>query len=1405
MKQILVLLSVLLIAQLSFSQTKVLIRGDSTLIYKVGGYNELIIENSTKGKLGAYLKNAGNGRTVFEYAIDSAWIDGSTLNLKRGADTIQIDIPAGGGSGTDNALVGTGFRILKPSTQQIKTLFEGGGMKMDSTTNTNGITMATVDTINSTGATSIANLRATDYQNVYSNDKKKNSTDKPTVELLGYYGANGSGAGRFYWDDTSTMSDNNGTIIKPTSVSGAGRWKRLLYNNEVNVDMFGAIPDDLASDFTAFQNCFNYVKSNGNVTTVHLSPGQYDFTDTIIIDFPVKIYGSKIYNINPQTVLAFSSNTPGMKTRGLGRLVLENVTIKSINSVENYRRPEAANHIGLEINTISHFKNVVVWNFQGDGIVIHGNGTEGTNTDQSTFTNVKARENRRNGFYLYGEDANIIAFRDCEAVANGAAGWRDYGFLGNYYTNNHCAANSSTELAYQRGCVSYDGVLYYCKQDSLIGGSNPSINTAGWGVHPAQPFEPYAPDWSADSIYLQVGAYLILSTSAFTSMVGNYAEQDNPPSYLTSTSFTLGGDMPAHGITQGLMIRAFNSYLDVNTRFQAQAGTINQPRTQLTSDGLAYRYSGLGNEGMTLQVSGDPYYLVGWRDGTSYEPLSDVGSHGGAWVMSEFTPGSFLGRTTNDFEYHFVSADVLVDDATTGGRNYKKINMGSTAPGSGAHMAGDLRFYVPTTTSEYLFAFRNAADGNPGTWEGLYSVPPGGTANQVLRKTGSGDGAYSWQTIAAGGSTNSNIGSGFRWAVPNTNDIKTAFFGYGLEGDSTTNTDGITVKVDTATLFPAVRATIPAGGGSGTPGGSDGEFQYNNAGAFAGLPGLNTDGTNVYAPALYGTGAANGDMTINSTTSGTVATSVLSLQSIGGTVGINNNSTTGGFGNLTMGTQGDGATSTPEIFSQGASFSDEAGNPAKAKWKMYDDGTPNNTYGMGISSGQFEHFTSAAADHVWYWAGVEKIRFKNSGDITVADEAYDATAWNGSLEVPTKNAIRDKIESLSAGSGGFFTPNQTSTGTTTHDANYNIFNLWNLGRLFITAGTNGNSSEFFQDSVVVSYGVVDNTTSHSSVIQVRPDSIRFLPSLGIVNFDTLEAKNDFDSSLWHPTIFNPSTGQFKMAAYWPSTGGSGGIADPGGNGIMVRTALNTTSAVSIAGTTNKIGVTNGNGTGGNPTINIGSDIVDKTAATTYTAGMKQTFQSDATNAGMNFAGVASDPSSLSNGDLWHNTTSNSMKVRLNGTTRILANTDEAQTLTNKTFNWANNSVSMTTAQLNTALSDNDVATLAGTETLTNKRITKRTGTAASSATPTINTDNVDAYYITAQTVDITSMTTNLSGTPTLGQTLRISITGTATRAITWGSSFVATSIAIPTTTSGTSTLNTFWEWNGSNWAIAGTW
>jgi len=94
-----------------------------------------------------------------------------------------------------------------------------------------------------------------------------------------------------------------------------------------------------------------------------------------------------------------------------------------------------------------------------------------------------------------------------------------------------------------------------------------------------------------------------------------------------------------------------------------------------------------------------------------------------------------------------------------------------------------------------------------------------------------------------------------------------------------------------------------------------------------------------------------------------------------------------------------------------------------------------------------------------------------------------------------------------------------------------------------------------------------------------------------------------------------------------------------------------------------------------------------------------------------------------------------------------------------------------------------VPTISSTHTLTNKRIDPRTNTTSSSATPSINTDTTDVFTITAQAEAITSMTTNLSGTPVNGQTLviRFKDNGTA-RAITWGASFTAVGITLPTTT-----------------------
>ena len=113
-----------------------------------------------------------------------------------------------------------------------------------------------------------------------------------------------------------------------------------------------------------------------------------------------------------------------------------------------------------------------------------------------------------------------------------------------------------------------------------------------------------------------------------------------------------------------------------------------------------------------------------------------------------------------------------------------------------------------------------------------------------------------------------------------------------------------------------------------------------------------------------------------------------------------------------------------------------------------------------------------------------------------------------------------------------------------------------------------------------------------------------------------------------------------------------------------------------------------------------------------------------------------------------------------------------------------------------------VVTLTNTATLTNKRITPRVTSITSSATPTINTDSCDFVTITALAAPITSMTTNLSGTPTDGQKLIIRFKDNgAARAITWGASFASRGVTLPSTTVISKVLTVGFLWN----SVTSTW
>jgi hypothetical protein len=122
---------------------------------------------------------------------------------------------------------------------------------------------------------------------------------------------------------------------------------------------------------------------------------------------------------------------------------------------------------------------------------------------------------------------------------------------------------------------------------------------------------------------------------------------------------------------------------------------------------------------------------------------------------------------------------------------------------------------------------------------------------------------------------------------------------------------------------------------------------------------------------------------------------------------------------------------------------------------------------------------------------------------------------------------------------------------------------------------------------------------------------------------------------------------------------------------------------------------------------------------------------------------------------------------------------------------------MSTATYDAAGIYQQVVGTTATQTLTNKRVTKRVSTTSGpGATPSIDTDNFDLFQFTALAAAITSMSTNLTGTANAGDMLMIQFldNGTA-RAITWGAKFAASTVPLPTTTVISTTLTVGFIWD----------
>lgn len=266
------LLIAVLFSATSFAQVTNKVQADSFRVFQVGGHSaELIIENATKNKTGAVLKNRINGRTEFDYVVDSTWLVDSILFVKRGPVTSQYIIHSGVSGTVEfkarySIVKGTG-----DSAQLVNDTIPGNNtipLAYQILNGRRGYYPVKADTADIFGIDSslsfnnVAELRTTQ---LYSKGARFATTS-------GYSSRNDGGGSTYSWNSGSTATDDSKFIFKPNAISSGspGRWewvaKGIVRAAEVGVKSDGT---DQLSTLSALFN-LSTVKGvlfdNGNVT-----------------------------------------------------------------------------------------------------------------------------------------------------------------------------------------------------------------------------------------------------------------------------------------------------------------------------------------------------------------------------------------------------------------------------------------------------------------------------------------------------------------------------------------------------------------------------------------------------------------------------------------------------------------------------------------------------------------------------------------------------------------------------------------------------------------------------------------------------------------------------------------------------------------------------------------------------------------------------------------------------------------------------------------------------------------------------------------------------------------------------------------------------------------------------------
>jgi len=536
---------------------------------------------------------------------------------------------------------------------------------------------------------------------------------------------------------------------------------------------------------------------------------------------------------------------------------------------------------------------------------------------------------------------------------------------------------------------------------------------------------------------------------------------------------------------------------------------------------------------------------------------------------------------------------------------------------------------------------------------------------------------------------------------------------------------------------------IEENAGSGTPGGSTTQLQYNNAGSFGGISGATTDGT-------VTTFASNG----------LKATNLIATGSGGFLVESNSGTQVALFG--AGGSTGSSLTGTTNIGSASADYIQIAGNTGSTTQTATGSSTDIDITLIPKGAGKFKVTGNANISGLT----ASQITATNaSKDLVSLDTATYPSLTELSYVKGVTSAIQTQLNAKGAGTvtsvsstNGALT---VATGTTTPSLTVNSAPILTTARTIgiITGDATSAGSSF------------DGSANNTNAL-----------TLATVNSNV----GSFGSATAAPAVTVNAKGLVTAVTTNTITPAVGSITGLG-TGVGTALAVNVGTAGAFVTNGGALG-TPSSGTVTNLTGTASININGTVGATTPTTGSFTTV----TTSGNIELGNASDTtiSRVSTG-----------VAAIEGN-NIVVNTSSPTLATITTTgnielgNASDTTLSRVSAGV-MAIEGVTVATSSNTLTLTNKRPQPRTASSTTASTLTPDLSSANVYYRTTQTASLTIEAP--TGTPVIGETIAIYVDSAGAQTLTMNSTYKAFGAAFPATTTAGKTLMITAQYNGTDW------